>query len=433
DTNQIGNSANLFVALISSIITVIGCFMYLAAIAFWATAVTIGVIVAIAALYYVVGQKAEVYFEQARDTRNVFMRLLNGMLDGFKELSLHIRKKDEYKADLEVSCDEFRKKSYVAMIKFINAFLIGESMLILVLGAVGFAIPKIFPNIEKMILMAFIMVLLYLIGPITGILNAIPGMMQLKIAWGRVQGFLKDIPANIDASDLAAFGEKKVSIDSLVAKDVMFSYDSQEEDEAGFSVGPINIEAKKGEIVFIVGGNGSGKTTLAKLLTGLYIPENGSITVNGKEISNYELGEYYSSVFSGFHLFEKLYNIDIDDKRDEANEYLKLLRMAEKVEINGDTFSSINLSGGQRKRLALLQCYLEDCPIYIFDELAADQDPEFRKFFYRDLLLRMKEKGKIVIAVTHDDHYFDVADKVIKMDMGKVDDMSAEEYQKLSK
>ncbi|MCP4148298.1 MAG: serine hydrolase, partial [bacterium] len=86
DTNQIGNSANLFVALISSIITVIGCFMYLAAIAFWATAVTIGVIVAIAALYYVVGQKAQIYFEQARDTRNVFMRLLNGMLDGFKEL-----------------------------------------------------------------------------------------------------------------------------------------------------------------------------------------------------------------------------------------------------------------------------------------------------------------------------------------------------------
>ena len=175
--------------------------------------------------------------------------------------------------------------------------------------------------------------------------------------------------------------------------------------------------------MFIIGGNGSGKTTLAKLLTGLYIPHDGEITVDGKPVANFQLGEYFSTVFSDFHLFDKLYNIDLsgETKRDEAQRYLETLHLDGKIELTGDSFSTTDLSGGQRKRLALLKCYLEDCPVYLFDEVAADQDPEFRKFFYRELLPKMKEKGKIVIAITHDDHYFDVADKVIKMDMGKID------------
>ena len=113
------------------------------------------------------------------------------------------------------------------------------------------------------------------------------------------------------------------------------------------------------------------------------------------------------------------------EKKEQADKYLKLLNLDDKVQISETGFSTIDLSGGQKKRLALLQCYLEDAPIYLFDEVAADQDPEFRKFFYRNLLLKMKEEGKIVIAITHDDHYFDVADKIIKMDMGKIEAVDA--------
>jgi ABC-type siderophore export system fused ATPase/permease subunit len=120
-------------------------------------------------------------------------------------------------------------------------------------------------------------------------------------------------------------------------------------------------------------------------------------------------------------LFEKLYDVEFTGKEQEVKQYLEMLRLQEKVNIENNAFTTIELSGGQRKRLALLRCYLEDRPIYLFDEVAADQDPEFRKFFYRNLLLKMKEKGKTVIAITHDDHYFDVADRVVKMDMGKID------------
>ena len=308
------------------------------------------------------------------------------------------------------------------MIKFINAFMVGESLLVAVLGAVAFGVPRLFPHIQNWTLMSFIMALLYLIGPVNGILHSIPQITQLKIAWNRVQKFIKDIPANMQPEDVATLKTGMKEVQSLAAKGVIYEYESQGEEEP-FKLGPIDFEAKKGEIVFIVGGNGSGKTTLAKMLTGLYIPHGGSITIDGQEVTNYQLGEYFSTVFSGYHLFEKLYNIDLNngEKRKEGEQYLETLNLQDKVSLGEDSFSTINLSGGQRKRLALLQCYLEDCPIYLFDEVAADQDPEFRRFFYRNLLVRMKERGKIVIAITHDDHYFDVADKVIKLDMGKVD------------
>jgi cyclic peptide transporter len=420
DTGQIGNSANLIVQLITSIITTIGVFTYLATIAFWATMLTIGVIAAIATLYSVVSRKTRVYFEEARDTRNVYMRLLNGMIDGFKELSLQYKKRLEYKDDIEASCDEFRNKISLALIKFINAFLIGETLLIAVLGAVGFAIPRLFPNISTFTLMSFIMALLYLIGPVNGILNSIPAIMRLRVSIDRVRQFIKDIPANMNPDDAVLMKPDERQVDSIVVKDVTFEYENEKEEDK-FSVGPVNLEFNKGEITFIIGGNGSGKTTLAKILTGLYNPDEGSIAINGGQNANGQLGEYYSVVFDDFHLFGKIYNVNLSEKEDVVEKYLDVLRLRSKVKVEDNAFHTIDLSGGQKKRLALMQCYLEDSPVYLFDEVAADQDPEFRRFFYRELLQKMKEDGKIVIAITHDDHYFDVADKIIKMDMGQIE------------
>jgi cyclic peptide transporter len=424
DTGQIANSANIFVGLITSIITAICAFIYLFTIAFWATALTLVMVVVIATLYGIVSGKARALFEDARDTRNVYMSLLNGLLDGFKELSLRHNKKKQYKDDVDETSDRFSKKMSYAIIRFINAFLIGESLLLVILGGVSFAIPRLFPDVTTFTLMSFIMILLYLIGPVNVILNSIPAIVQIRVSWNRVKEFEKDIPANIDPQEIRVIEPEKNEIERIVAKGIVFKYESEDEEEP-FTIGPLDFEAKRGEITFIIGGNGSGKTTLAKLLTGLYLPEEGYIQIEGKEIEKKQLGEYFSTVFSGFHLFEKLYDVDVSKKEKVAENYIKLLHLQDKVEIKENSFSTIDLSGGQRKRLALLQCYLEDAPIYLFDEVAADQDPEFRKFFYRNLLMRMKEDGKIVIAITHDDHYFDVADRVIKMDMGKIETVDA--------
>lgn len=424
DTGHISMAANILVALVTSIITTVVVFAYLATIAFWATALTVGVVVLVAILYSIVNRRATKLLEEARDTRNVFMGLLNSMLDGFKELSLSINKKREYHQDIENTSNIFAGKMTNAAVKFINAFMIGESMLLLVLGSVSFAIPEVFPDISAVTIMSFIMALLYLIGPVNTILHHIPTIAQIRVAWGRVMQFEKEIPATIDPKMLQKPLQMDKKADSVSTHDLFFSYDDS--DEQSFAVGPINFEAHKGQITFIIGGNGSGKTTFAKLLTGLYSPSRGHIRLNGKEIEPATLGEYYSTVFSEHHLFSKLYDVNLPLKKDEAQKYLEILNLQDKVTLTDNGFSTVNLSGGQRKRLALLRCYLEDSPIYLFDEIAADQDPEFRRFFYRDLLIRMKNQGKIVMAITHDDHYFDVADQIIKFDMGKLDKVDAD-------
>lgn len=423
DVNTIGQSTNIFATLITSAITAVGAFVYLASIAFWATLLTIFLIVALSAVYYFVSQSTNIYYEKARDERNVFMRLINGMIDGFKEISLHRNKKLAYKQDVAISADEYRKKISTADIRFVNAFLVGESLLVVLLGIVAFGIPEMFPDIELYVLMSFVVILLYLMGPINAILGSVPALMQLNVAWNRINRFIKEIPANLDLS--AVPDPIPPLVKSIKVKEVKFRYKNAEDEEV-FSVGPINLEAEAGEIIFLIGGNGSGKTTFAKLLTGLYEPDEGELMVNDKVLSGSAISEYFSTVFSPAYLFEKLYSLDVNDRKEEVLKLLKLLRLEDKVEITNNQYNTIELSGGQRKRLALLQCYLEDSPICLFDEWAADQDPEYRNFFYRTLLPEMREMGKIIIAITHDDHYFDVADKVLKMNQGKLEAYSKE-------
>ncbi|MCP5054315.1 MAG: cyclic peptide export ABC transporter [bacterium] len=424
DTETIANSAGMVVGTITNAVTAVAAFVYLSAISLWATLFTLVYALSLGGFYIVVGKKARVLMEQMRDTQNVFMKLIEGLVQGFREISMHHNKKVLYDADVEASCDEYRRTRVASIIKFINANLFSNSMFLILLAGICFSFPKLFPEISMARLISFIMVLLYMINPITAIMRSFPTFIRIKVSWDRIQKFITEIPSIEELNnykEIDSLSHKGESVNCIEAKGVMFAYPGKE-GSRDFSVGPIDLKVNKGEILFIVGGNGSGKTTLAKLLTGLYQPESGTVTIDGKEVAgNDYLGEYFSVIFDDFRLFEKLYDIDTEAKKDEIDRYLKLLEMDEKVELKDGKFSTIDLSSGQKKRLALMQCYLEDCPIYLFDEVAADQDPQFRKFFYRDLLMKMRDEGKIIIAITHDDHYFDVADQIIKMDMGTID------------
>ena len=422
DVNTLGQSANMMVGLITSTITAVGAFVYLGSVALWATLLTISLIVALATLYYYVARRTNVFFEKARDSRDVFMRLINGMIDGFKEISLHKRKKIAYKADVATSAKVYRDKVTTADIRFTDAFMVGESFLVVLLGLVAIGMMELFPNIRYYTIMSFVIVLLYLIGPVNEILNSVPGIMNLRIAWQRVKRFINELPANLDLDQIPERSIKKVA--DYAVDSVTYQFKDAEGNATGFKVGPVSFQLNAGQILFIIGGNGSGKTTLAKMLTGLYAPDRGQVRVNGQAMKPYELSEYFSTVFSPAHLFEKLYNIDTEAKAESIDELLELLDLHKKVTIQDNHYNTIRLSGGQQKRLALLQCYLEDTPIYLFDEWAADQDPSYRNFFYRTLLPEMRRQGKIVIAITHDDHYFDVADKVVKMNQGKLEEYS---------
>jgi len=194
----------------------------------------------------------------------------------------------------------------------------------------------------------------------------------------------------------------------------------REAGEADFVLGPLDLELLPGELVFLIGGNGSGKTSFAKLLLGLYEPEAGEIRLDGERIDRAGRDRYrqsFSAVFFDFHLFDELPGGGLDE---EARRHLRELQLDGKVEIADGRLSTTALSQGQRKRLALLSAYLEDRPIYLFDEWAADQDPYFKEVFYRRLLPRLKAQGKTVLVISHDDRYFDVADRVVRLSEGRI-------------
>ncbi|MCP3778714.1 cyclic peptide export ABC transporter [Paenibacillus sp. MZ03-122A] len=417
DTEVISGGINILISGFTSLFTLVCCFVYLGVINFSGLLISIVVILVAAGLYFITGRYANRLWEQTRDIQNTFFRFIDHMVHGYKELSINNQKKNEFKEDVQTSTWAYRSKRILGDLNFANVFVIGELLFTAVIGIVAFLFPILFKGIESQSLASYVFVFLYMTAPVHGILNSIPSMIGVRISWKRLNGLEQELSAvvsqetveNLPAADAGGPFE-------LELKNVAFNYKNQK--DTHFAVGPINAVFRSGEITFVTGGNGSGKSTLGKLITGLYEPDEGEILLNGNQVSAKKLGQYFSAVFSDFHLFEKLYGLEVHELNDRINQELRALEIDDKVHVSGNQFSTIRLSTGQRKRLALLVSRLEDRPFYLFDEWAADQDPEFRSVFYHTILPEFKRQGKCVIAITHDDRYFGVADKLIKMEMG---------------
>lgn len=417
DTETMSRFANILISGITSLVTLICCFMYLGFINIYALLLSIIIILIIAIIYYLAGRYANIIGEESRDIQNLFFKFINDLIYGFKELSLNEKKKNEFEKDMDESCYKYRMKKEQSSLAFANTFVIGELLFSIAIGFIAIVFPLILENLESVNVTSYVFILLYMTGPVHGILNIIPSIVDVRISMKRINKLLEEIssPQKEFSNEIELDTIERVD---LKLNEIVYVYDKK--DKNGFKIGPISYEFKSGEITFITGGNGSGKSTLAKIITGLYEPHKGEIYLNNNKISEKVLGQNFSTVFSDFYLFDKLYGIDYKNKEKDIKRYLEILKLDNKLNIEYGKFSSINLSAGQKKRLALLVSYLEDKPIYLFDEWAADQDTDFKKFFYDTLLQDLKKKEKCVIAITHDDNYFKYADKVIKMDYGKI-------------
>lgn len=418
DTELVSHLPSIAVSAMTNLVTVLFCLVYLSIVNFGGLLVSVSILVLASVIYFLMARSADTLWEQSRDIQNHFFSYINDLVQGFKELSLSRRRRYDFSSDLDNSNLNFRAKNIKAGYKFTNAFVVGELLFVLVIGGIAFVFPVLFTNIQSVTLSTFVFVFLYMTGPINALLDVIPELVQIRISWNRLNQLIQNTSQHkVDQishphQTIVEYSKK------FTLENVEYEYDNGEE---SFRIGPISYEFRIGEITFITGGNGSGKTTFAKLLTGLYKAKNGTILLDGQELDHSEIGEYFSNVFSDFYLFKRIYGIETAGKEEQINTYLELLQMQEKVDIVDGKFSTIDLSTGQRKRLALLISYLEDKPFCLFDEWAADQDPEFRKFFYEDLLPELKRRGKCVIAITHDDRYFYLADKIIKMNAGEVE------------
>jgi putative ATP-binding cassette transporter len=210
--------------------------------------------------------------------------------------------------------------------------------------------------------------------------------------------------------------------DAIRVRNLCYQHRSSN-DEPSFQLGPIDLEIRKGEVTFIVGGNGSGKSTFCKLLTLHYAAGSGDIHFGSHRLSTENLASYRQqicAIYSDYYLFDRLLCDEQPQERERIAQYLTLLRLQDKLSIEGRKFSTTSLSDGQRKRLALLAALLEDKALYVFDEWAADQDPAFKEIFYRHIVHELKARDKAVVVISHDDRYFNEADRLVFMEQGKV-------------
>jgi putative ATP-binding cassette transporter len=362
------------------------------------------------------------YFERARETTDALFKHLRSLVEGTKELKLHRRRRNAFYSELlEPTARAAQQDLATGDIIWTAAGSWGQILFFIFIGLVLFVVPTLSPR-NSIVLTGYTLTVMYMMGPLEFVLNFVPNLTQANVAMKKIDAITESINEQF-VIEAAPDTEVKPSWNSLEVVGIQHSY-RHENEEAEFSLGPLDLSLRPGELVFITGGNGSGKTTLAKLLIGLYIPQQGEIRLDGQTITDERRDDYrqlFSVVFSDFYLFENLLGLSDFNIDTRAQDYLAKLQLNRCVQIKDRTLSTLELSQGQRKRLALLTAYLEDRPIYVFDEWAADQDPQFKEIFYFELLGRLKDAGKTAIVISHDDRYYHVADRVIKLNYGLIE------------
>jgi putative ATP-binding cassette transporter len=400
---------------------IVSCLIYLAWLS-WPVFLGVGVFMVFGVLsYYIPFIKTYNLFEKNRQGWDSLFKHFQGLMHGAKELKLHRRRRTAFfDESLEPTAGSIKQNGQKADTIHSITSSWGQILVFILLGLLLFAGPS-FRQIDQQTLTGYTLIVLYMMTPLEVLLSLIPTLGRANVALSKVDQLGLSLESQV-REDIEAPIVQPVTYESLELRNVTHTY-RREGIEESFVCGPADLTFNSSEIVFLTGGNGSGKTTLAKLLTGLYSPESGKIWLNGELVTDANRENYrqlFSTVFSDFYLFDTLLGLDGPDLDARARYYLSELQLTHKVNVTERKLSTTDLSQGQRKRLALLTAYLEDRPFYVFDEWAADQDPYFKETFYLQLLPELKARGKTVLVVSHDDRYYYMADRVIKLDYGKV-------------
>lgn len=346
--------------------------------------------------------------------------IIGDFLAGFKEIKMNSLLASEITADLVAESRFARDLKTHSMILMGNA---GNALHIssyIIIAAIVFIAPTFSDDVASQILTS-ITTVLFLAGSVGALVTSFPILSQANASAEE----LVRLETRLQEASNLGNGRNKIVYEDLQKvelQNISYHYSEAKGSSADFHLGPINCIFEAGKIYFIRGNNGSGKSTLVKILLGLAKPAAGNILFNDvlvKLPASTSYRDHFAVVFSDFHLFKKLYGVPKFDE-DVLQEVVNILKMQGKIELEDGIFTNLNLSTGQKKRVALMVALLEGKKFIVLDEWASDQDPEFRKYFYREIIPSLKEIGKTIIAITHDDQYFDVADQVLVMEKGKL-------------
>jgi putative pyoverdin transport system ATP-binding/permease protein len=418
DAYELSQFSQKLSSVIVAIVSLLTGLVYL----MWLTPVgciiTLVLAMLIIAVHFLTVKKINAKVTAARKVEEQYNKHFLSVLEGIKELKLDHKKSNDLFNNYVIKTGEKAQSMWagVSTSFYVNG-LLGNFFFYVLIAFFLFILPffklSILSNSFE-----YILITLYLMGPTQTIVGSISSFSfankalehfsELKALEEAKEKIIEETSANLQL--------KKISF-----HDLSFQYRS-ETGEENFKIGPLNFSLSKGQIVFLTGGNGSGKSTFIRLLTGLYLPNSGHIEIDGVRISNTQVS-YYRSLFSAIYTDNYLFDVILgsDSNQDEKmNEILFQLGLSSKVKCKDHIFSTIDLSYGQKKRVSLAVSLLEDKPIYVFDELAANQDTEFKVYFYNTVLQELKDRGKIVLVVTHDEKYFHIADKHYKMEDGQI-------------
>ena len=362
-------------------------------------------------------QKAEL----AAWERRLFDRLTD-FLDGFKEVRLNSARSEELyedAADVSRVAANIKIRTQAETFKMIVNSQI--SMYVL-LGAVVFVAPTLSDSLGGASIAKATTALLFVVGACFGLVQSIPILLNANAAASRIEELETTLRAagSTEAKEITA----PKRFEKIDMRDIVFRYVDKFSD-AAFKIGPIDFTLNPGELVFITGGNGSGKSTFLRVLSGLYPPNSGEITLDGVRVDDQNRDTYralMSAIFFDYHLFQRLYGIP-QEQVGELEGLLAQFRLSDKTGLVNGEFRTLDLSGGQRRRLALIVSLLEKRPILLLDEWTAEQDPEFRRKFYDELLPELMAAGGTIVVITHDDRYLDeltLPARRVRMDEGRV-------------
>lgn len=348
-----------------------------------------------------------------------FLDSLQHYTDGFQEIRLNADKNDALHKRFKRVLNDLERVvvgiggKWAVLLLFSNAFLYA------LVGVVVFVLPIFFQGYTDTIY-KIVAASIFLVGPVAAVTSAAPLFAKANIGLGHVFELEQrlnrdDVPITVPGDEANPF----LSFKTITLEGIQFSYRDAGHN-AIFTTGPWTLDIHRGERLFVLGGNGSGKSTALKLIANLYESDGGQILVDGVPITDLSRPNYralFSCIFTDFHLFDRLYGLEgVSPSR--VNELIGWMELEDKVEFTNGRFSTLELSTGQRKRLAMIVSLLEDREIYLFDEWAADQDAHFREIFYTEILAQLKEQGKTVLVVTHDDRYWHLSDRTLNLEIG---------------
>ena len=372
-----------------------------------------------------------------REAIDRMMKHYQNVVSGAKELSLHTPRRIFVKQLIVHTAHDMRlrTKRILSLVLFVDQW--GQLVVFAMLGCIIFVVSSYIP-LSTEIIVGYVLTLLFLLDPIEVIVESIDELLDAKVAFNKIDSLELAHAGDWDNLD-EKYQPVQLSNNSakhqLILKDVEYSYGEKGKGELNktFTLGPISTHFNAGEATFIIGGNGSGKSTLVKIISGLYHADKGAVTFDNVEVTEENIKHYrnyFSMVTPDFCLFEDV--LDGQGERCDDGKIgflLNKLKLTSVVSSNESRLSNLDLSHGQRKRLALMQVYLENKPIILLDEWAADQDPVFKKIFYYEIIPELKRQGKIIIVISHDEqYYYDTADRLLKVSEGQLVEVNLEEH-----